>query len=245
MRATEFEFRHRFWFIFLLFWAAFSAYWIDHRGTATALVHAFGYGAGSAAIRGVFAFAALLIGLAALVRTWASAYLQSERVHDANLRTEGVVADGPYRHLRNPLYFGNLLLALGMGLLMSRLGFVIIVLGHVIFLLRLIGREESGLLASQGERYRAYYDAVPRLLPSLRPRVPSGGLEPHWPQAFGGELFFWILFAGIAYFAITLESRTIPAVALGGMVLYFLMLAVLRRQRARLTSPAAPGSGPR
>ena len=31
MRATEFEFRHRFWFIFLLFWAGFAAYWIDHR----------------------------------------------------------------------------------------------------------------------------------------------------------------------------------------------------------------------
>jgi protein-S-isoprenylcysteine O-methyltransferase Ste14 len=245
MRATQFEFRYRFWFIFLLFWAAFSAYGIDHRGTAAALVHAFGYNAGSPAIRGVFVFAALLIGFAALVRTWASAYLQSERVHDANLRTEGVVADGPYRHLRNPLYFGNLLLALGMGLLMSRLGFVIVVLGHVIFLLRLIGREESELLASQGERYRAYTDAVPRLLPSLRPRVPSGGLRPQWLQAFGGELFFWILFAGTAYFAITLESRTIPTVALVGMVIYFLMLAVLRRQRARLTSRAAPGSGPR
>ena len=126
MRATEFEFRHRFWFIFLLFWAAFSAYWIDHRGAGVALVRLFVSGDGLPAIHGIFGFAALLAGIAALVRTWASAYLQSERVHDANLRTEGVVADGPYRHLRNPLYFGNLLLAVGMGLLASRLGFVIL-----------------------------------------------------------------------------------------------------------------------
>lgn len=235
MRATEFEFRYRFWFIFLLFWAGFGAYWIDHRGLAGALAQAFGAGDSRSAIRGIFFFAALLIGIAALVRTWASAYLQSEKVHDANLRTEGVVADGPYRHLRNPLYFGNLLLAVGMGLLMSRLGFAIVVLGHAIFLLRLIGREESGMLASQGERYRAYYDAVPRLLPSLRPRVPSGGLQPRWPQAFGGEIFFWMLFAGTAYFAVTLNERTIPIVAIGGMVIYFVMLAVLKRQRARLT----------
>jgi protein-S-isoprenylcysteine O-methyltransferase Ste14 len=230
MRVTDFEFRHRFWFIFLLFWLAFSAYWIDHRGAGVALARLFGP-VSDAAVHTVFGLAAFLIGIAALLRTWAAAYLQSERVHDANLRTEGVVADGPYRHVRNPLYLGNLLLAVGMGLIASRLGFVILVAGHLIFLLRLIGREESELLATQGERYRAYFDAVPRLWPSLRPRVPAGGLQPRWPQAFFGEVFFWLLFAGTAWFAVTLSSRTIPIVATVGVVIYLLMLAVLKRRR--------------
>ena len=88
------------------------------------------------------------------------------------------------------------------------------------------------LLATQGERYRAYFDAVPRLLPSLRPRVPAGGLQPRWPQAFLGETFFWLLFLGATYFAVTLNSRTIPTVALVGMGIYFVMLAVLKRRRA-------------
>jgi protein-S-isoprenylcysteine O-methyltransferase Ste14 len=235
MRATEFEFRHRFWFIFLLFWAGFGAYWIDHRTLSRFLIEALGTSHPAEAQRGIFVLAALLIGIAALVRTWASAYLRSERVHDSNLRTEGVVAEGPYRHLRNPLYLGNFLLAVGMGLLMSRLGFAVVVLGHAIFLLRLIGREETEMLAGQGERYRAYYDAVPRLLPSLRPRVPASGLPARWGQAFGGEIFFWLLFAGTAYFAATLDNQAIPRVAIGGAVVYFIMLAVLKRQRARLT----------
>jgi hypothetical protein len=62
--------------------------------------------------------------------------------------------------------------------------------------------------------------------------VPSGGLQPRWPQAFLGEVFFWLLFAGTAYFAVTLQSRTIPAVAIVGMGVYFIMLAALKRQRA-------------
>lgn len=238
MRATDFEFRHRFWFIALIFWVSFSAYYLDPRNVGAALARLISGGgldtvAGQRALHGVFWVAALIVGLAAWVRTWASAYLASERVHDPNLRTEGVVADGPYRHLRNPLYLGNLLLALAMGLTMSRLGMALVLIGHGVFLARLIGREEGELMATQGESYRAYLAAVPSLWPSLRPRVPAGGLAPRWGQAFAGETFIWLLFAGLAWFAVTLNGRAIWVVAAVGMAFYLVMLAVLKRQRAR------------
>jgi protein-S-isoprenylcysteine O-methyltransferase Ste14 len=122
------------------------------------------------------AVGAILTILAALVRTWAAAYLRSKVVHDSKLHAEGLVADGPFRYVRNPLYLGGVLFAVGFAMAASRLGFVVIVGGLTLFYHRLILREESQLSETQGESYRQFLKAVPRLLPSLRPRVAAGRL---------------------------------------------------------------------
>src|SRR5437867_2591668 len=151
MRATEWEFRLRFWVIFGLFSIAFFGYYLDHRNTGEALLRliAPGLQPGAprefASLKAVFGVGALLAPAAAWVRSWGSAYLRSEVVHDTVVRTDGLVADGPFRHVRNPLYLGNLLLSLGVALLASRLGALALVVGQAIFLLRLIAREEAAL----------------------------------------------------------------------------------------------------
>jgi len=55
--------------------------------------------------------------------------------------------------VRNPLYIGTFLLAVGIGLLADRLGLAILVVGGAIRYLRLIGREELALEAKRGEPY--------------------------------------------------------------------------------------------
>jgi len=208
MKATDFEFRNRFWLIGLIFWLAFFTYSFDHVVTAQAIADCFagpGTAKADSLARIIFGIGTLLVACAGLIRTWATAYLRSEVVHDAKLHSEALVADGPYRHVRNPLYLGNLLLAAGMGLLAPRSGFVILLAGMMLFVLRLIGREEAELDQKQGERFREFCRHVPRLWPALRPRVPSGGLEPHWRQAFVGEIFIWGFFAGTLAFTLTLK----------------------------------------
>jgi protein-S-isoprenylcysteine O-methyltransferase Ste14 len=232
MRATAFEFRYRFWLIAALFALTFSLYAVDRVNTAQALLRALGLPAGDGPwLHAAFALGAVLAAAGALIRTWASTYLHSEIVHDGALHTGAVVADGPYRHLRNPLYLGNFLLALAMGLIASRLGFAVLMLGTCFIFFRLIGREEAELLASQGESYRRYYDAVPRLWPSLRPRVPASGARPLWGQAIVGETLFWVLVLACIWIAVTFNGRGFQWICGAGIVLYILLLSVWKRKR--------------
>jgi protein-S-isoprenylcysteine O-methyltransferase Ste14 len=249
MRASEFEFRYRFWIIGALFWAAFSCYFFDHGNAAAHLIELASGGAvdfdaasGRLALQLAFGAGAAVVAAGALLRTWASAYLASERVHDVDLRSEALVADGPYRFVRNPLYLGVILLALGIGPMASRLGFPLLVVGVFVFSLRLIGREEAGLLAAQGEPYAAYLRAVPRLWPALRPRVPAAGQEPRWGQAWAGEGFFWGMAAATAVFAVTLDIRLFQIAGLVLLGAYVLMLRVWRRVRERRARNDEPPS---
>jgi protein-S-isoprenylcysteine O-methyltransferase Ste14 len=223
MKATDLEFRNRFWIFGLIFGLGFWLYALDHVNAIQYLVNiTIGQNSPHADLmaRCALAFATLLMLLTALLRTWATSYLRSDVMQDHDLRAEKVVASGPYRHLRNPLYLGNILMAFGMGLLASRVGFVVIVVGNFIFCLRLIGLEESNLKKEQGESYMEFCRRVPRLWPSLQPRLPDSGLKPHWRQAFGGELFMWGFFVAVAAFAITLKAAVLWTTMAVSIILY-------------------------
>ena len=248
MRATDFEFRNRFWFICLAYFAGFGLYTFDHQNASVALAgwifsksdpHLHSLAAWHV-LRGLFALSAALVTAAAWIRTWGDAYLRREVVFDSALHAERLVADGPYRHLRNPLYFGKILLAVGMALLASRTGAVVLILGNLLIVLRLIGREETELAQSQGEAYRAFLAAVPRLWPSLRPRLPSGGMQPSWFQAFSGEAHFWI-FAIDGFLFVWKKNGRLYFIILGvSAAARILMRMVLNRKRRGDSPPPAP-----
>lgn len=245
-RATDFEFRNRFWMIGVIFSLTFTCYVFDHVNISEALARMIlgnGISPDSPLLyryfRAILAVGVLLLVLAALIRSWAESYLHSSVVHDAALHSDRLVAEGPYRHVRNPLYLGNILLAVGMGLMASRTGFFVLVVGMTLFVYRLILREEYGLLQTQGESYRSYFNAVPRLWPSLRPRVSAGGAQPNWLDGFAGELFFWGFAVGMAVFVVTLNLLHFWIVAGAGFAIYFLQ-NYLRSRAARPTdNPSA------
>lgn len=211
MKATLFEFRNRRWFIIAIFLAAFQFDRLDHEPTGVALAR---YLAAHIAdlgfagwLRAVFVCAALVLVLSAVLRSWGTAYLKTAVMQSRTVRTERLLADGPFRHVRNPLYLGNMFMAVGVGVAADRMGFAFLFVAMLIFHYRLILREEAELSATQGEPYRAYCAAVTRLWFSIVPRVPAAGNQAHWLNGILGEIFHWAIALGGFLYAFTLNGN--------------------------------------
>ena len=237
LMASDFEFTHRFWIIGVIYSIGFLLYFFDHQNSGHMLAELL------ARLRGatnslpdhrlVFGAAALIAAVASAIRTWGTAYLQPEIMVSMRVQTARLVADGPYRFVRNPLYLGNILIAIGMGVMASRLGFAVMVLGNAAIVYRLILREEAGLDAAQGEGYRSYCAAVPRLVPALFPRIPSAGQLPSYAAGFLGELFFWTFTASLLVFAVTLNVKLFFIVLSSAFVIYAICLAAIKQRGKR------------
>jgi len=233
MRASRWEFENRALLFGLIFAVAFPLYAIDGQNSAAALSNWLGSRLGrppDLVAHVLLALAAALVAAAALLRTWASSYLVAEVVYATELKSESLVDDGPYRHVRNPLYFSNVLMAIGMGFLMSRLGFVVAVLGMIVFCYRLVLREEASFAETQHERYEQYRRAVPRLVPALRARIAAGGRRPSWSKGFKAEAWYWGLALALTAFAATLSLKIFGVVLAASLGLLWISSLALRKR---------------
>jgi protein-S-isoprenylcysteine O-methyltransferase Ste14 len=210
MKATPLEFRFRFFILAVIYFLGFTApwnYWLHLDSIRTwQLLAAWPARSGWISFS-TATIVVLLLGIlcalkGAILRTWASAYLGTSIVQDPSMQGEGVVAAGPYRHLRNPLYLGTFIHSFALALLMPPSGAIFCILAVFLFQLRLIAAEESFLTAKLGEPYLAYCAKVPSLLRSIRPRVPASTTQPKWFTAFLGEIYMWgvvITFASLGW----------------------------------------------
>jgi protein-S-isoprenylcysteine O-methyltransferase Ste14 len=238
VRATKFEFENRFWIICAIYFVGFLLSVFDHTPFIVALRHSIAPSIVRGSVnaerfaRVLIAIGTLLVFFSAALRTWGAAYLRTEIVHDTAQHSHALVADGPFRYTRNPLYLATLPMAAGIGVLASLSGFVFLVLANWIFVYRLIFREEEALRQSQGQSYRAYCETVPRFWPSLRPRVPPGNRRPQWGQALGGESFVWLF--GLAELLVAITLRPLAALIAFplGFLAHFLITRQIQKQRS-------------
>ncbi len=233
MKPTDFEFRYRALLISLIYMFGFWAYAIDHKNLTLAIANRT-VGAHSPHAHLLasffFAFATLLIAFAALIRTWGAAYLHANVVHDVKMHSGILVADGPFRYVRNPLYFGGIVSSFGVGLMASGLGAAVIVVGLTLLYLRLTGREEAELEKQHGDSFREYSRRVPRLWPSLTPQVPAGDAQPQWGQAFLGEAFMWGFALAMGVFTVA-QNFKLMEIIMAAALLAFVWQQVSHNRR--------------
>ena len=81
---------------------------------------------------------------------------------------EGLVTEGIFRHCRNPLYVGNILMLLGVGILANSLVYVAIVIPVFLFIYQaIVLAEENFLRGKFGAGFDAYCKNVNRWWPGL------------------------------------------------------------------------------
>lgn len=211
MRATQFEFRFRLWIslviLLLGFWAPWLRYgplasgpvtstWLELSGELSRFLPL------ETATVAVTAAAIFLALLGTLFRIWATAYIGGSVVKSGSMHARGVMAAGPYRHLRNPLYLGSFLFILAVAILMPPSGAIFAVVVNLIQTVRLILGEEAFLESQRGQEYLDYKSRVPRLVPSILPRVERSAAQPQWGQSVVAEIFYIAMsgcFAALAW----------------------------------------------
>lgn len=141
----------------------------------------------------------------AVFRVWGTAYLGPSTVNHLNMLAGKVVADGPYRFVRNPLYVGLWCMVAALAFLMPVTGALFAVLVVTIFMVRLTLGEEAFLKEQLGDAYAAYLRTVPRFIPRLRGAPAPGRAEAHWLRAVAAELTPIGVLAGIVVYSLNYE----------------------------------------
>ncbi len=109
----------------------------------------------------LLALACVALGLG--LRSWAAGTLHKSTV---------LTTTGPYRWIRNPLYAGSFLLALGFCALVGAGVNLLVMLGPIGWLYVMkVRKEERSLAHSHGASWLAYAQATPRFFPRTLPRL--------------------------------------------------------------------------
>ena len=159
------------------------------------------------ALRGKPSPASVSIGLpiaiaGELLRCWAVGYSGKTTRDDAVIAPKLITA-GPYGHVRNPLYVGNFLTALGFAIAFTGknspparaalAGGSLAAMAAVYAVI--VPHEEEFLRSKFGEAFERYCEAVPRIVPRLE--AIDGGEGTWKPDAIAGERTTLALFAAM------------------------------------------------
>jgi protein-S-isoprenylcysteine O-methyltransferase Ste14 len=127
----------------------------------------------------IIGFTIALIG--ELIRFWGVSWAGSETRSTGGVGGTFLIISGPFAYVRNPLYVGNILLYLGLGIMSFAL-FPYLPIGAIIFFLfqyyYIVNEEERFLREKFNEQYKDFCKHVPAFFPRLTPYKNSNVVQP-------------------------------------------------------------------
>lgn len=156
------------------------------------------------AYRGAQFAGLVLIALGWMLRAW-GAGSAGRHTRGAQIEAPHLVTSGPFAYVRNPIYAGTIVLALGTVVVIGdprALLCTILALGALYFFI--VPAEEAFLRAQFGAEYTRYCEAVPRLIPRLHP-WPGHREHPFQWRSVRSELMI-LLWLVLIYGALHFEE---------------------------------------
>ena len=115
-------------------------------------------------------FAVSIVG--ELIRFWGVSWAGSETRTTSKVGGSSLVISGPFAYVRNPLYIGNILIYLGLGIMTLALFPYLQIAALLFFVFQyhfIVKEEENYLHKTYGSFYEEFVKNVPRFLPRLTP----------------------------------------------------------------------------
>ena len=106
----------------------------------------------------------IFVTLGEVIRIWASGHLRKEEI---------LTTGGPYQFVRNPLYIGSFLIAIGFCLVSGNIWIWVIVLLYFLVIYVPVVKYEERILREKFREFDAYASNVPAFYPTLRPYSAS------------------------------------------------------------------------
>lgn len=114
-----------------------------------------------------------------MIRLWGVSWAGSETRTTGNVGGTYLIVSGPFAHLRNPLYLGNILMYTGLGVMSFALFPWLQIAGLIFFSIQydlIVQEEEKYLEKTFGGEYEAYKANVPRFIPGIK-KYNAGNVE--------------------------------------------------------------------
>ncbi|MEJ5261466.1 MAG: isoprenylcysteine carboxylmethyltransferase family protein [Ignavibacterium sp.] len=116
----------------------------------------------------IIGFIIAIIGEA--IRLWGVSWAGSETRTTGKVGGTFLIISGPFAYVRNPLYVGNILIYLGLGIMSFALFPYLQIIALLFFIFQyylIVKAEEEYLFNTFGDQYKKYFNNVPRFLPRL------------------------------------------------------------------------------